>query len=227
MRFDWGIIGQKDQFIQSKDHENVKSGKVVLSAFDYPGYIYLGYNQQRELFNDKRVQEGAESRPSPSMKSSTRFTTAWPDARPARSCRVAAPRTNRFSPWSSIWIRRGHCWMKPAGKTATKMAWSRQGDRRPEGNGGIRTLHSGRHTAVPDHCRDHREQPPHRGRPHQGRSGKVGLDAAKARKKEFDATIIGWGLSWKQDPFRFGMAARPTCRKAPTPLATEIPRWTS
>lgn len=53
---DWGAIPQKDHFIQSQTRPEVTSGKVALEKFTYPAYRYLGFNQRRELFKDKRVR---------------------------------------------------------------------------------------------------------------------------------------------------------------------------
>ncbi len=55
-QLDWAAIPEKDQYIQSKEHANVKSGAVTLTEFRYPAYRYLGYNQKRQFFKDKRVR---------------------------------------------------------------------------------------------------------------------------------------------------------------------------
>ena len=54
--YDFAVIPQKDQFVQSKTHPNVISGKVKLVDYFYPGYRYIGYNLNREFFKDKRVR---------------------------------------------------------------------------------------------------------------------------------------------------------------------------
>jgi peptide/nickel transport system substrate-binding protein len=53
---DWSVIRDKDQYIQGLKNPNVESGKVVLKAYDFPGYRYIGYNRRRPLFEDKRVR---------------------------------------------------------------------------------------------------------------------------------------------------------------------------
>lgn len=53
---DWAAITQKDKFIQSKEHKNVKAGEVKLVDFEYPGYRYIGYNLRRDLFADKQFR---------------------------------------------------------------------------------------------------------------------------------------------------------------------------
>lgn len=53
---DFISIPQKDKFEQIKGDPNVKNGKVVLNAHDYPGYRYVGYNLRRPLFQDREFR---------------------------------------------------------------------------------------------------------------------------------------------------------------------------
>lgn len=53
---DWAGIAEKDRFMQLADHPNVKSGKVKLADYKYPGYRYVGYNLRRPLFKDKEFR---------------------------------------------------------------------------------------------------------------------------------------------------------------------------
>lgn len=53
---DWAAIPEKDQYLTTKEHEKVKSGEVVASEFAYPGYRYIGYNLKRPLFQDRKVR---------------------------------------------------------------------------------------------------------------------------------------------------------------------------
>lgn len=53
---DWGGIAEKDLYVQSKNHDNVKSGKVVMKEYQTTSYRYLGYNLRREVFKDKNVR---------------------------------------------------------------------------------------------------------------------------------------------------------------------------
>lgn len=54
--WDYAGIAEKDLYIQTKDHAAVKSGDVNLMEFTYPAYRYIGYNRKRPLFQDKRVR---------------------------------------------------------------------------------------------------------------------------------------------------------------------------
>lgn len=53
---DWASIPEKDTYLQSKMHPNVKDKKVIPIEYVYPGYRYVGYNLKREFFKDKRVR---------------------------------------------------------------------------------------------------------------------------------------------------------------------------
>ncbi|HEX3999874.1 MAG TPA: ABC transporter substrate-binding protein [Pirellulales bacterium] len=55
-RLDWSAISEKDLYFQSLDNPNVVAGKVKPVAYDYPAYRYIGYNEKREFFKDKRVR---------------------------------------------------------------------------------------------------------------------------------------------------------------------------
>ncbi len=53
---DWNVIAEKDLYLQSKSHPNVVAKKVNLVEYRYPGYRYLGYNLKKDFFKDKRVR---------------------------------------------------------------------------------------------------------------------------------------------------------------------------
>ncbi len=53
---DWNVIPEKDHYVESKSHPNVVAGKVKLDEYNYPGYRYLGFNFRRDFFKDKRVR---------------------------------------------------------------------------------------------------------------------------------------------------------------------------
>ena len=50
---DWTGFPDKDQWLQSEGNANVKTGRVQLVDFDYPGYRYIGYNLNRPVFRDR------------------------------------------------------------------------------------------------------------------------------------------------------------------------------
>lgn len=50
---DWVSFPEKDQWLQSETNPSVKAGEVELVDYDYPGYRYVGYNQNRPVFGDR------------------------------------------------------------------------------------------------------------------------------------------------------------------------------
>lgn len=54
---DWAAIPEKDQYLATKEHEKVKSGQLVPHQFEYPGYRYVGYNLKRPFFQDRKVRQ--------------------------------------------------------------------------------------------------------------------------------------------------------------------------
>jgi len=53
---DWAGIPEKDLYLKAKSHPNVVAGKVIPLEYVYPAYRYIGYNLKREFFKDKRVR---------------------------------------------------------------------------------------------------------------------------------------------------------------------------
>lgn len=53
---DWGLVPEKNLFLEGQGHPNVTAGKVAPVVFDYPSYRYIGYNLKREFLKDKNVR---------------------------------------------------------------------------------------------------------------------------------------------------------------------------
>ena len=53
---DFAGFPEKDQWLQAESNANVKSGKVKLIKYEYPGYRYIGYNLNRPIFQDKQFR---------------------------------------------------------------------------------------------------------------------------------------------------------------------------
>ena len=76
---------EKDHSYQAKDaHPNVVAGKVVLKAYDYPAYRYIGYNLKRTSSSKTSGFAGPSAMPSRSTRSFTRSITAWQSGSRAR-----------------------------------------------------------------------------------------------------------------------------------------------
>ncbi|MBV8881899.1 MAG: peptide-binding protein [Planctomycetaceae bacterium] len=53
---DWGVVAEKSLYVQTEQKPQVKEGKAKRTAFDYPGYRYIGWNAKREIFKERAVR---------------------------------------------------------------------------------------------------------------------------------------------------------------------------
>lgn len=53
---DWSIVAEKSLFVQTKEKPQVKEGKAKTTEFDYPGYRYIGWNFKKEIFKERAVR---------------------------------------------------------------------------------------------------------------------------------------------------------------------------
>ncbi len=53
---DWSVVAEKSLYVQTKEKPQVKDGKAVPQEFDYPGYRYIGWNVKREIFKERAVR---------------------------------------------------------------------------------------------------------------------------------------------------------------------------
>jgi ABC-type transport system substrate-binding protein len=198
---DYAVIPEKDHYVQSKSHERVKDGKVVLEEYDYPGFRYLGFNQKRELFKDKRVR-WAISHVIPIDQIIEKVYYG-----------LAKRLTGPFLPGSSTYDdslasisydpEKAKALLDEAGWIDSnrdgirdKMIDGKRVDARFDlmifsDSPQYLTIAE----LIKENCRN------------------VGIEALisptkwalmlqKLRKKEFDASILGWALNWKSDPFQ-------------------------
>ncbi len=198
---DWNVIAEKDLYLQSKSHPNVVGKKVNLVEYRYPGYRYLGYNLKREFFKDKRVRWAighaipideiianiyhglADRLTGPFLPGSTANDASLPlvdyDLDKARKLLDEAG------------------WKLAEGDSLrSKMVKGQKVDARFDliiysdapSYASIATI-------IKENCR------------------KIGVDVKisstnwalmlrKLNEKEFDACILGWAMSWKDDPFQ-------------------------
>ncbi|HEX4144855.1 MAG TPA: ABC transporter substrate-binding protein [Pirellulales bacterium] len=198
---DWSIITEKDQFLQSFDNANVKDGKVVLEKFSYPGYRYVGYNEKREFFKDKRVR------------------WALGHAIPVDQIidkvyhNLAERLTGPFLPGSSSYDSS----LKPVSfdLSEARRLLDEAGWKDSDGDGVRDKQVEGKRVAAQFDLIIYSESPQFLtiAEIMKENCRQIGVDVRisptkwalmlqKLRKKEFDACILGWGLSWKSDPFQ-------------------------
>ena len=197
---DWSIILEKDLFIQSADNPNVKDGKVVLENFSYPGYRYVGYNETLDFFKDKRVRWAL----SHAIPVDQIIDKVYHN--------LAKRLTGPFLPGSSGYdsslepvsfdLDKARQLLDEAGWTDTDGDGLR--DKEIDGKRVAAVFDLMFRSESPqfltiaeimkENCRrigvEVRISPT-----------KWALLLQKLRKKEFDASLLGWGMSWKGDPF--------------------------
>ncbi|MFM8252219.1 MAG: ABC transporter substrate-binding protein [Planctomycetota bacterium] len=198
---DWSPIPEKDHYLQSKQEPSVKDGKVTLVDYDYPGYRYLGFNQKRELFQDKRVR--------------TAISYAVPvDEIIERIYHGLAKRlTGPFPPGSAAsdeTLQPIPFDLEKARQLLDEAGW------KDSNNDGTRDkVVNGKQVEAVFDLIIYSESPQYRQIAEVIRENcrKIGIDAKisptkwalmlqQLHKKEFDACILGWALSWKMDPFQ-------------------------
>jgi len=198
---DWAPVAEKNLFLEGQEHPNVKAGKVDAEVYDYPGYRYIGYNMKRDFFKDKRVRWAlAHAIPVQDIidvvfKGLARRTTG-PMLVGSTSYDAAIPEIP-FDLERSAQILSEAGWEDSDGSgTRSKTVNGEKIDAKFDlmifaDAPSFLTIAE----IIKENCR------------------KVGIDVQispakwnlmlqKLRKKEFDAAMLGWGMSWKQDPFQ-------------------------
>jgi len=198
---DFAGIPDKDRYVQARENENVKAGKVKLVDFAYPGYRYVGYNLRRDLFKDKR------------------FRWALSHAVPVDKIikevfkEMAQVTTGPFMPGASAYdssIPPVAYDLAQARKLLEEAGWTdTDGD-------GVRDKEiGGRRVPARFELMIYSEAPSYRTIAEiiKEECRKIGVDVnvapaqwslmlQKLRKQEFDAAMLGWATPWKQDPFQ-------------------------
>ena len=199
--FDRAAIAEKDHYVQSLDHPNVESGKVVLEKYDYPAYRYLGYNLKREFLQGQARPAGYRAcgadRPDhrkdfprlghahhgPFLPGSPANDAVAQAADVRSGCSTTIARRRRLEDGRRrIGAEQGDRWRAVDAKFDLMIFTDSQTFRSVA-------------EIIQDNCR------------------KVGVEVnispvkwalmlQKLRKKEFDATILGWAMSWKDDPYQ-------------------------
>lgn len=198
---DWAAIAEKDHYVQSKEHQRVKDGKVKLEEYPYPGYRYVGFNQSRELFKDKRVR-WAISHAIPIDQIIDKVYYGLADRLTGPFLPGSSSYDNQLSPVPYD-LDKANALLDEAGWIDSDKDGVR--DKVIDGKKVVARFDLMIYSDSPqyltiaelikENCR------------------KVGIEALisptkwalmlqKLRKKEFDASILGWALNWKTDPFQ-------------------------
>ena len=199
---DWAGITQKDKYIQSADHKNVKSGAVKLLDFEYPGYRYIGYNLRRDLFQDKALRSAlAHATPLQQMIDNVFEGLAVPVSGPFLSGSFAADPAIEPVPFDLDKARRilADAGWKDTNNNGT-VDKEIKGNRLEAEFDMIIFADSPSFRSVAEiykeNCRKIRVHV-------QLTPAKWALMTQKLRKWEFDAAMVGWASGWQRgDPFQ-------------------------
>ena len=197
---DFADISQKDQFLQSYRRPTVLAGQVKLIAYDYPQYRFIGYNLKRDLFADRRVRLAlSHAVPVQEIIEHIFMGLARPISGPflpgSAACDPALPPIAYD--------------LAEARRLLDEAGWAAgpDGVRRKQvrGNDVRATFELLTRAEAPsfqavaetikDNCR------------------KIGVEVniapvqwalmlTKLDKKDFDAAMLGWAMSWKDDPYQ-------------------------
>jgi peptide/nickel transport system substrate-binding protein len=198
---DWASIPEKDLYVQSKTHPNVVSGKVELNEFYYPAYRYMGYNLNRDFFKDKRVRWAiSHAVPVDQIINKVFHGLA---VRATGPFLPGSPTNDSSLPAVEYDLDKSKKLLDEAGWTDSngdgvrdKMIDGQRVDAKFDlmifaDAPSYQTIAE----VIKENCRKI-------GVKVQISPAKWALMLQKLKKKEFDATILGWFLSWKQDPFQ-------------------------
>jgi peptide/nickel transport system substrate-binding protein len=198
---DWAGLPEKDHYIQIKDHPNVVSGKVIREEYTYPAYRYLGYNLKQPLFADQRVRWAIG------------HAIPLDDIIQKIYHGLAERTTGPFLPGSPAYndqlkplefdLNRARGLLEEAGWVDT------------DGDGVRDKMIAGKKVSARFELMIFADSPQFRSIAELIKENcrQLGVDVTIApvkwalmlqrlRKKEFDATILGWAANWKQDPFQ-------------------------
>jgi ABC-type transport system substrate-binding protein len=198
---DWVRIPEKNLFLDGKDHENVKSGKVAAFDFDYPGFRMVAYNQKRDFFKDKRVRWALSHAIPVDQIIDVVFK--------GLAVRMTGPLTYGSSAYDAS-VPPVPFDLEKSAKLLNEAGWEDT-----DGNGIRSKSINGKKIQATFDLMIYSDNPSFLtvaeiikencrkvGVDVQISPAKWGLMLQKMRKKEFDAVMGGWAMDWKQDLFQ-------------------------
>lgn len=198
---DFAAIPEKDMYLQSQDHANVKAARVKLAAFDYPGYRYMGFNVKRDLFAEKQVRWAvSHAVPVDEIIDKIYFGLATRLTGPFLPGSTSNDESIKPVPYD----------LDKANQLLDDAGW-----KDTDGNGVRDKVVAGKKVEAKFDVMIYANSPQYQRIAEiiKENCRRIGMEVKitpsewalmlqNLRKKEFDATILGWVMEWKNDPFQ-------------------------
>ncbi len=198
---DWGHISQKNQYLEAKKHPNVVNDKVVLKEYQATAYRYLGWNLRRPIFEDALVRRA--------LGYAVPVQSFIDDIYYGLAQRVNGPFVPN-GPFTNPNVKPIPFNLEKARQLLDEAGWI------DTNQNGIRDkVVDGKLVEFKFDLMIYSDAPQYKTMAEiiQENFRKIGVEVQisptkwalmlqKLRKKEFDATILGWVADWQSDPFQ-------------------------
>ncbi|QDU97900.1 ABC transporter substrate-binding protein [Lignipirellula cremea] len=222
-KLDWTSFRQVDHYVAAKEHPNVKDGKVKLVDYPTTGYRFMGYNQEREIFRDKKVRWA--------MSHATPVDQIIRDIYQGYAQRVTGP----FAPSSPFYDKS----LQPVefNIEKAKQLMREAGWEDTNANGVVDKEINGKRVEFEFDLMIFADSQTYAsiGQLIQSEFRKIGIKVQitpakwalmleKLNAKEFDATILGWAANWRSDPYQIWHGSQADVEKSSNNIGYRNPK---
>ena len=198
---DWSGISDRNLFVQGLERPEVKQGKVVALSYEYMGYRYVGWNLTRPQFSDREVRWA--------LSYATPVDSMIKNILHGLAVRVTGPFLPS-SPANDPELKPVPYDLDKARQMLDKAGW-----RDTDGDGIRDKVIDGQKVPLQFELMIYADSPMYRRIAEMMKDSyrqigvqmlispnKWALMLQRLRKRNFDACMLGWALSWRGDPFQ-------------------------
>ena len=198
---DWSGISDRNLFVQGLERPEVKQGKVVALSYEYMGYRYVGWNLTRPQFRDREVRWA--------LSYATPVESMIKNILHGLAVRVTGPFLPS-SPANDPELKPVPYDLDKARQMLEKSGW-----RDTDGDGIRDKMIDGQKIPLQFELMIYADSPMYRRIAEMMKDSyrqigvqmlispnKWALMLQRLRKRNFDACMLGWALSWRGDPFQ-------------------------
>ncbi len=198
---DWAGFTEKNQYLEAKTHDAVVGGKVVLKEYQSTSYRYLGWNTKRDVFNDAKVRTA--------LSHAVPVQAFIDDVFYGLARRVNGPFVPD-GPFSSPNVKEIPFDLDKAKALLAEAGWEDSNE-----SGTVDKMIDGKLVEFKFDLMIFSDAPSFKTMAEivQENFRKIGVEVTitptkwalmlqNLRKKDFDATILGWSADWKGDPYQ-------------------------